>query len=381
MGLLNKLIRGTQKLQSALEQVQDAVDASSRPSASPAPVGKHFASDNSVSPQVAFEQADCIQTQNLRTRPETLDGIIYEDISDYLLGFPLESVVVIDVETTGLDFDDEVLSLTATDGYGNLLVDTKVRPIAHRNWPEAQRINGISPRDVRRAPTMVEVASQIAPLFSSEHLVVGYNLDFDLRYLCFGMAQISYPPHTFDVMNQFASLFGKTNLSTCARSFGYSFAPHSSLEDAVATAFCFRKLLCNQKYIDMKTDQMASALQSVYTNQINLTRENIAEILGLKSSRRMNGTLRLGQITRGQNKGKPRYECFIGNDMVGVCDSITNNAVRKLFCIADTSQLPQSINATVSIQMDAGRPSCMARIIEDGHLKDVALTLSRDRRL
>lgn len=131
----------------------------------------------------------------------------------------------------------------------------------------------------------------------------------------------------------------------------------------------------------MKTDQMASALQSVYTNQINLTRENIAEILGLKSSRRMNGTLRLGQITRGQNKGKPRYECFIGNDMVGVCDSITNNAVRKLFCIADTSQLPQSINATVTIQMDAGRPSCMARIIEDGHLKDVALTLSRDRRL
>ena len=76
--------------------------------------------------------------------------------------------VVFDVETTGLDSSkDEILQFSAINGAGEVLLITYVRPIFHERWPEAERINGITPDMVANAPTFAEVWEDIQAIFLS----------------------------------------------------------------------------------------------------------------------------------------------------------------------------------------------------------------------
>lgn len=165
-------------------------------------------------------------------------------------------IVVIDTETTGLNRsgNDEAVSLAMIDGNGNVLIDTLLKPMHRRSWVDAERINGISPDDVKDAPHLVDVIDNVKRYLDGADLVVGYNLEFDLGIL----GVFVYPSKQFDVMREFARFYGAkrndgsrkwSKLTECASHYGYSFTPHGALEDCKATLFCYKAVKEDRAYL------------------------------------------------------------------------------------------------------------------------------------
>lgn len=163
---------------------------------------------------------------------------------------PDSGYVVIDTETTGLEpGKDEVLSVAVVDPDGNELFYSLVRPIERRRWPKAAKIHGITWSDVKDKPTIEEIGAQVASLLREADLIVGYNVEFDMRMLvASGMPQVD--TQTYDLMPEYARAYGEWSewkndyiwmkLSQCADMYGYRFTAHNALDDAKATAHCFR---------------------------------------------------------------------------------------------------------------------------------------------
>jgi len=94
--------------------------------------------------------------------------------------------VFLDTETTGLrgryaGGTDEIVELAILDNRGRPLVNQLVRPTRRRSWPEAQRIHGISPAMVDRAPALEALLPTVADAVR-DCLVVIYNAAFDLQF-------------------------------------------------------------------------------------------------------------------------------------------------------------------------------------------------------
>ena len=94
----------------------------------------------------------------------------------------LATCVYLDLETTGLEPEAEVVAIGIVDAEGAVLLDTLVRPQRLRAWPRAEYIHGISPADVARAPTWPELAPAIQAAVQDRHVVI-YNAAFDCRFL------------------------------------------------------------------------------------------------------------------------------------------------------------------------------------------------------
>ncbi len=65
---------------------------------------------------------------------------------------------------------------------GNLLLDTKLQPVRIASWPTAEAVHGISPADVREAPTLLELAASVRESVRNRVVVV-YNAGFDTQFL------------------------------------------------------------------------------------------------------------------------------------------------------------------------------------------------------
>jgi DNA polymerase-3 subunit epsilon len=75
-------------------------------------------------------------------------------------------MLYLDLETTGLHAPlDEIVEIAIIDDNGAVLLNTRVRPVRQTEWPEAQRIHGISPRDVAWAPTLAQLSTRIQGLY------------------------------------------------------------------------------------------------------------------------------------------------------------------------------------------------------------------------
>ena len=95
----------------------------------------------------------------------------------------LPNCVYLDTETTGLyPPEDEVLAVAIADADGELLLDSLVRPVRNAEWPEAQEIHGIDPKDTADAPTLAELADAIRAAVANRNVVI-YNAAFDTAFL------------------------------------------------------------------------------------------------------------------------------------------------------------------------------------------------------
>ena len=90
--------------------------------------------------------------------------------------------VYLDTETTGVTADDEIVELTIIDDDGKPLIDTLMKPKYHTSWPGAQRVHGISPIDVRHAPTQDQISDKIREVVKGKRVVI-YNAPFDSKFL------------------------------------------------------------------------------------------------------------------------------------------------------------------------------------------------------
>lgn len=152
--------------------------------------------------------------------------------------------IVIDTETTGLPGKQkqEVLSLAITDLDGNVLFYDLIKPKERKRWPKAQEIHGISPADVKDKQTLEERLPDIEPIFNSASVVVGYNVKFDIDMLA--SSGFEYKGATHDLMRSYSNRHNNgrfAKLTQCASHYGYKYDAHNALEDAKATAYCYKK--------------------------------------------------------------------------------------------------------------------------------------------
>jgi DNA polymerase III subunit epsilon len=115
-------------------------------------------------------------------------------------------VVYLDTETTGLDPAlEEIVEIGILDDSGAVLLDSLVRPVRRREWPEAQRIHGIAPAAVATAPTLAELRPRIVAAVTGARVVI-YNAPFDAGFLA---AELAAAGEVVCAMRPFAEAFGE----------------------------------------------------------------------------------------------------------------------------------------------------------------------------
>ena len=166
-----------------------------------------------------------------------------------------DKILVFDTETTGLNPPtDKILQITILNGYGTVLFDSLIRPKHRKKWSSAEKINHISYDMVKDMPTFSSVRKEIQELFNKAQLVVGYNVNFDIKFI--EAEGIVVPGKIFDVMTAFASyrcsvdktFYRRCKLKECAEYFGHTYTPHKSSEDAFVTLECFNSLLNDPRF-------------------------------------------------------------------------------------------------------------------------------------
>lgn len=119
------------------------------------------------------------------------------------------SKIIIDTETTGLTPGvDEIIELAIIDAdTGDILHNRRYGTSRIKSWDAAERINGISPALVDGIAPLDDQSSA-AQIIKSADLIVGWNVDFDIRML--GMSSgIETDAETLDMMEADALLFGE----------------------------------------------------------------------------------------------------------------------------------------------------------------------------
>lgn len=182
--------------------------------------------------------------RNLFSRTKNENTIITDTAQELQSTSPIKplfaidsnSYVFLDTETTGLNRDglDEIVEIAIVDETGEILLNTLVKPIAHRAWKEAEQVHGISPSDVATAPTLSALLPSIERLCKGK-TVVCYNAPFDTDF---------FPPNFFQSVQCAMRAFGEVNpngkkwisLNSAAQSTGYvpTGRSHRALEDALA---------------------------------------------------------------------------------------------------------------------------------------------------
>lgn len=165
----------------------------------------------------------------------------------------MRNIIVIDTETTGLEFTSDVLQVSIIDFEGNTLFDKYMKPIHTTEWPIAESIHGISPEMVKDLPTIEHYKEEVQNIINAADLIIGYNINYDMGILrdkgiSFKNKEIS------DVMLTFAEVYGEWNeyyqnykwqkLTKCAEYYGYEWEEnaHNSLGDVKATLYCYKKM-------------------------------------------------------------------------------------------------------------------------------------------
>jgi DNA polymerase III epsilon subunit-like protein len=106
-----------------------------------------------------------------------------------------QKIIVFDCETTGIDFArDQVIELCVQHGLDDSAQSRtwRIKPSVSIH-PAAQQVHGISMDDLASCPSFVEYADEIAMVFATADVIVGYNLSFDVDMLQAEYARIGRP--------------------------------------------------------------------------------------------------------------------------------------------------------------------------------------------
>ena len=166
-----------------------------------------------------------------------------------------KNILVFDTETTGVNpYKDELLQFSAVNGDGVPLLNSYIKPEKHSQWPDAQKVNNISPETVKDAPLFKDLKEQIQELIDKADLIVTYNGKFDMDFLQLNGIKVDPQKPHLDVMKAFAPLYGEKykngkpknkKLVEAASFYGFDFKAHDSLGDSLATLKVGQKLYGN----------------------------------------------------------------------------------------------------------------------------------------
>lgn len=176
-------------------------------------------------------------------------------------------MLYLDTETTGLNHNvDEIVEIAIIDDQANVLLDTLVRPIHAKTWHTAERIHGISPNDVKDAPTLFELSRQIHEITKNQEIVI-YNAPFDAMFL---INEIDNAKEIHCCMTRYAEFKGDWDdyhgnfkwhkLVEAARFIGFDWSglsAHRALADTLACRAVWQ-------YLDRQPKQHKSTLEKTF---------------------------------------------------------------------------------------------------------------------
>jgi DNA polymerase-3 subunit epsilon/ATP-dependent DNA helicase DinG len=159
----------------------------------------------------------------------------------------MNSVVAIDIETTGLDSErDAIIEIGAVRFRGNRTErewSSLVNP--RRHVPEfITNLTGIDDAMLRQAPTIRDVASDVQAFVNDAH-VLGHNVGFDLGFL---RKHIAFPPtqaiDTYELASVLLPSADRYNLGALGKELGILLpATHRALDDAKLTHAVYIRLV------------------------------------------------------------------------------------------------------------------------------------------
>ena len=179
------------------------------------------------------------------------------EICDAVAKEPTDLKLVFDLETTGLNPDkDEILEAAIVTTDGEILFESRFKPETVKEWPGAQNVNGISPKDVEDAPGLIDKIEEMATLLQNAETIVAYNgKQFDVPFLAKYGVHLREDAVIDDPMLYGAVVYGELRgegentsykwqkLSVLAEHFGYKDAGwHNAAADCIATAYVWHKL-------------------------------------------------------------------------------------------------------------------------------------------
>lgn len=111
-----------------------------------------------------------------------------------------DNTVILDTETTGLSYNHQVIEICILDKYGNILLETYVKPKRKMGqYNQAVSVHGITNEMLENAPTWDTIHQQVCEILKGK-IVVTYNATFDLRLIEQTMAKynLTMPDCTFE---------------------------------------------------------------------------------------------------------------------------------------------------------------------------------------
>jgi DNA polymerase-3 subunit epsilon/ATP-dependent DNA helicase DinG len=165
----------------------------------------------------------------------------------------MSSIVAVDIETTGLNPDEDlIIEIGAVKFNGHRVEDTwetLVNP--RRSIPSfISQLTGISNAMVRNAPLLSAVMADFIA-FAGNAPVVGHNVSFDLTFLQrAGSLKNNTPIDTYEMAAVLMPTASRYNLSALAQQLGVLLpATHRALDDAKATHGVFLALIEKAKQL------------------------------------------------------------------------------------------------------------------------------------
>jgi DNA polymerase-3 subunit epsilon/ATP-dependent DNA helicase DinG len=162
-------------------------------------------------------------------------------------------VIALDVETTGLDVDNDVI---IEIGIVRCLeddilerYDTFVKPLdVHGDPmeipPNITDLTGIAPEDVANAPTFAEIKPRLLEMIG-DRPIIAHNTDFDLAILGkkrYGIGIGNPAIDTLDLASVLLPTSTRYKLGVLAEMLDIPLAAHQALDDAIATWMLYRRL-------------------------------------------------------------------------------------------------------------------------------------------
>ena len=170
-------------------------------------------------------------------------------------GVTSAEAVVVDIETTGLESNDEILELSIVSESAEVLFTSYFRPLYLSDWSDAESVNSITPDSVSSAPLFAEKISEINSILSNAKKIIFYNADFVLWYLKKYGVELSDETEVISVMELFSKSYGEYNeyyedyhyqsLEFCAEYYNYEWGTghnHESISDCLAILHCWNKM-------------------------------------------------------------------------------------------------------------------------------------------
>src|SRR4030065_885528 len=159
----------------------------------------------------------------------------------------MDSIVAIDIETTGLDESrDAIIEIGAVKFNGRRITDeysTLINP--NRHVPEfITSLTGIDDAMLRQAPNFARIVPQLDE-FVGDARLLGHNLKFDLSFLQKGgIFKYHSCLDTFELASVLLPSASRYNLGALGQQLGIPLpANHRALDDARETQACYVRLV------------------------------------------------------------------------------------------------------------------------------------------